>query len=725
MQELHHEVSNMTLFQSIKILGEKTNKSYVILKVDDQQFKVGYANTLYCQLTGYNMTELLNQPYHSLFANDNTSKLSALEEKIRLGELTKVDISLNIKFGLPHIVDVIIIPVQFDLNSNLYTLLIFEEYSQSYLSQTLRGIEEKIYIALEQEKTLFKKLQIICDGLDAAFNYQTFPSIFIKENDTHQTIQMVMGQRFGLLEPYRIVQKVDREYYNKLINETESHVGNSIDAIQIHKLHQRIIETNKLTMSCIIPIKNHSNERIGIIVIYIDRLFPNNLNYREFIHKINDLISIAYIYEQKLKEISFLAYNDVPTGLPNRLRFTNRLEVLEQKQCYGFIHILVPGEFTEIVELYGREAGDELLEQLSKKIKMLQRTEEDYIGRYSSSKLILFTHHIEGEKKVDFEAILGKLVETPYVIQNNPVYITLKSGIAPVNEKISYKDSIRFAENTLSKAKKRAGNVVVYYQGEIDEQLSRNLIISSHLTEAVKNKEIEVYFQAKWNLKDDSINSIEALARWNSRALGFVSPMEFMSVAEKTGLVRDIDLQVIEQVLQWFKNRLANHKPVVPVAVNVSPEHFYHPSFVARLKELVDDYEVDSSNIIIEITENMSLVDLSKARQILQDLKNSGFRTSVDDFGMGYSALNYLQELSFSEMKIDRNFTMKLHDKGTYAIVKAILQIAQALNIETVAEGIETQEQARILQELGCDIGQGYLYYKPISIRDFEEQIEL
>ncbi|WP_052126005.1 EAL domain-containing protein [Ureibacillus massiliensis] len=717
---------NDALFQTLKSIGNQSKKSYVILELVNKQLKICYCNEQLYNITRYTSNDLINKSFETLFSNENSSVLKQVEENIHKGELFKEDLLLNIFLDTPILVDVTIIPLQLEKGEGLLSLLIINEFSHNHLEQILHHIEEQIYKAIEHESTLVKKLQIVCEGIEELLNGRTVSKIYIRENNNHKQLQMVMAQKYGLEEPYIFRRRADIQYLNNLIDQAELNMYENIDYHRLDECTRKVIEEKGLTKYCTVPIENHVNNRIGMIVIYFDSIVFDHLErYKAFLHKINNLISLAYIYDQKLREISFLAYNDVSTGIPNRLGFMESLKELEQKQIYGLIHIIEPSEFAEVVELYGREAGDELLNQLCRKLKMLRRKEEDFIARFSSSKIIAFTHHKKGEKIVDFNRISETLVEVPFIIQNNPVYITLKCGIAPFNEEIPYKDSIRFAENAFSEAKHRAGNVLVSFKGDMDGKLKKNLLISSLLTKAVKNSEIEVYFQPKVNLKDGSISSIEALARWNSPTLGFISPFEFMPVAEKTGLVREIDLQVIEKVLQWFSLREEKRKPIVPIAVNISPDHFYHPRFVDQLVELVKKYNANPCNIIIEITENMSLVDLTKARRIIRELKFWGFRTSVDDFGMGYSSLNYLQELSFAELKIDRNFTMKIHEKGTYAIVKAIIQIAQALNIDTVAEGVETEEQARTLKELGCDTGQGYLFYKPISMKEFEENIEL
>ena len=172
----------------------------------------------------------------------------------------------------------------------------------------------------------------------------------------------------------------------------------------------------------------------------------------------------------------------------------------------------------------------------------------------------------------------------------------------------------------------------------------------------------------------------------------------------------------------WFQKRQYEGKRIVPISVNISPDHFYHPHFIRELKYLIRKYYADPSYLIIEITENLGLVDVEKAQQIIQQLFIRGLKTSVDDFGIGYSSLGYLQKLMFAELKIDRSFTARIQEAGTYAIVRSIIQIAYNLEIDVVAEGVETQEQVAILKQLGCTCVQGFLFYKPMSFAEIEEK---
>lgn len=188
--------------------------------------------------------------------------------------------------------------------------------------------------------------------------------------------------------------------------------------------------------------------------------------------------------------------------------------------------------------------------------------------------------------------------------------------------------------------------------------------------------------------------------------------------------MREIDVQILEIVLSWLAKRKKMGKNLVRVAVNISPDHFYYVHFVQDIVNLVRKFDIDPEYIILEVTENIGLVDFQSAFTIIQELKSYGFKTSVDDFGTGFSSLSYLQRLPFTELKIDRSFINAINDAATLAIVRSIIQLALNLGMTSVAEGIENEEQVEILRALGCTVGQGYFYYKPMPIEQLDKILD-
>lgn len=249
--------------------------------------------------------------------------------------------------------------------------------------------------------------------------------------------------------------------------------------------------------------------------------------------------------------------------------------------------------------------------------------------------------------------------------------------------------------------------------------------ILNQLSYGLQHNEFTIYLQPKINFETSEIEGFEALSRWNSHVLGAVSPAIFISAAEQSGKIREIDTLVIKKVLSWQQQRLIKGLKIVPIAVNISPDHFYYESFINDFLALLSKYNVPTQYIKLEVTESIELVDFSKAKDILSTLKSAGINSSIDDFGVGFSSLSYLPQLPFSEIKIDRSFVNAMDDPGMHAVVQTIVQLASNLHMCAVAEGIETLEQFMMLKAMGCHTGQGFYFYKPMPLEEATTLLDL
>ncbi|HEY4622330.1 MAG TPA: EAL domain-containing protein, partial [Solibacillus sp.] len=209
-------------------------------------------------------------------------------------------------------------------------------------------------------------------------------------------------------------------------------------------------------------------------------------------------------------------------------------------------------------------------------------------------------------------------------------------------------------------------------------------------------------------------------SRWNSSKLGFISPIKYIPIAEESGKIKEIDLLNLTTILHWLQQRIDAGKKIVPISLNISPDHFYEPYFLDNIIEIFNQFRVPAKYIKLEVTESIELVDFAKAKDILEKLNDFGIESSIDDFGVGFSSLSYLPKLPFSEIKIDRSFVNSMNEPGMYAVVQTIIQLAHHIDMRPIAEGIETEDQLMMLQKLGCPAGQGYYFYKPMTIQDAE-----
>lgn len=709
---------NEHLLASIYRLGENSKKSYVVFDVKTNHSILG-CNDSFCELTNYSTTQLQNMDYFALLSNEvHTADIDTIKEKIHSGTMIQAKLHHDSYNRPPFWAEIQALPFQNEAYETEYVLLLVKDVTYYHTEEFLMRLEKAMYEAIEKDNSLEKKMRIICNALDEFFMPNVSSMVLTKE-DANQLQVFTANAKVGSIPSVC----VNNEFYTEVMRSNESTLVEDLMQIDIPEAHKEFAALMGKKSGWFVPIRNQQQHCIGLFAIFYN-MYPSNGDF--FIglfQKIAALVALAHTYSKTQKKILDLAYIDITTGLPNRHSFLDRLEEVEFQKQEGFIKILKPSEFHQIVELYGREAGDELLRQIARRFIENKNEKNEYIARFTSSSLIIL-RTVSHENMMNYDARIRDLIQKPFSIGDKQIYITLKTGIAPFNEGTKSTDAIRFADSALSYASKKPGTHTETFTKERNVQLERQMTVLNHLSYALKNREISINLQPKVDLRTGEIQSIEALARWISPILGFVSPEVFIPVAENAGKVREIDLQVLELVLQWLSQRKHAGKALVKVAVNISPDHFYHPHFIKVIVELLQKYGIDPDCIILEVTENIGLVDFQTALMIIQELNSYGFKTSVDDFGMGFSSLSYLQKLPFEELKIDRSFINSIQEAGTLAIVRSIIQLALNLGMTSVAEGIETEEQVEILRTLGCEIGQGYYYYRPISIEQLNEILD-
>lgn len=255
---------------------------------------------------------------------------------------------------------------------------------------------------------------------------------------------------------------------------------------------------------------------------------------------------------------------------------------------------------------------------------------------------------------------------------------------------------------------------------ENEDKISRKSLLTSQLYQALENESLEVYYQAQVNLKTGKIIGAEALLRWNHPELGFISPDEFIPIAEKHGLINNITEWVLHKAcLQAKKWSIVAGTPL-RISVNISPYQLRYPNLASRIRHVLKEVDFDPNLLTLELVETTLITDFKKATQIMLELKKMGISIALDDFGTGYASLNYLQQLPFDSVKIDKSFITSVNDdERTMVIVKGMIAIAKALNLKIIAEGIETQKDLDFLLQESCNFAQGYLFSRPLTGSQF------
>ncbi len=427
------------------------------------------------------------------------------------------------------------------------------------------------------------------------------------------------------------------------------------------------------------------------------------------------------------KKIEFMAYHDPLTKLPNRNLFFDILkqEIKQAKREKRNLAVMFIDldRFKEINDTYGHDYGDKVLETISKRLKSSLR-ESDIVARLGGDEfgVILPIISKPEDAAIIAEKIL-KQVQKPVIVKGKEFLLTTSIGIAvfPEDGKTP-EELLKAADAAMYKAKSEGKNKFFYFSEDLSKNLKRKVELERKLRKAFMNDEFRIVYQPFIDLHTGEIIGVEALIRWFSKDFGLIGPSKFISIAEEVGLIVDLENWVLENVCKQIKQWEEKGIYLKKVAVNISPKHFITSSFIKDI-EIIKKYNV--KNLEIEIIESIFLEDYDLIIKKIEKLRELGISISIDDFGTGYSSLSYLKNFPIDIIKIDKAFikdlTTNINDQ---AIVKAVIAIAQALKIKTLAEGIENQNQLNKLKELGCNYGQGYYILRPLPPEELEEYLK-
>ena len=425
--------------------------------------------------------------------------------------------------------------------------------------------------------------------------------------------------------------------------------------------------------------------------------------------------------EQILKEqkeiLHHQAHHDMLTGLPNRLLFFERLEqgILRHKTGLGVLFIDLD-KFKNINDSLGHEIGDRVLKLVAKRLQGIIR-KEDTLARLSGDEFTILMEELTHPEDASIlaEKILHAL-EEPMSIDHHMLYISGSVGISlyPQDAKEA-RSLLKYADTAMYKAKEEGRNRYRFYSPEMTVYALEHMAMKTSLRQAIEREEFFIHYQPQMNSADDTLIGLEALVRWKHPVMGPIPPDKFISMAEETGMIIELDQWVMEsamkQISQWYREGL---NPGI-LAVNLSIKHLESDDFLQMLTESINRYDFDPKWLELEITEGQMMRKPEQVIEKLDKITDLGIGISIDDFGTGYSSLSLLKRLPINRLKIDRSFIGNIpDDKEDIAIVKAILALAKSLKLDLIAEGVETQEQKDFLVENGCINIQGYYYNHPL-----------
>lgn len=499
-----------------------------------------------------------------------------------------------------------------------------------------------------------------------------------------------------------IIEQPSQEELTKALREVRE---GKITTLNINVLHRSAFPL-ELQISCE-PVIQHGTV-IGSLIIS---------------HDLSD-------HKRNIERIRYMAYYDDMTGLPNRTLFQIRLEewLLRAKEDHFMLGVcyIDLDNFKLINASFGREYADLMLLQIADRLNRLL-SEHDFAARMEGDSFSLLFNHLENiEQLVERAQQVLTIICEPYNLKGVPVHISASMGIAvnvdPTDDGFSL---FKKADMALVRVKETAGDNLLIYSDQWNNSSYERLTLQHEIHRAIQKHEFELYYQPQYDLIQEKIVGVEALIRWNHPTRGLLSPIHFIPVAEESGLIVPIGEWVIREACRQNKEWLDQGLPIVPVAVNLSIRQFVRNDMSAQISKILEETGLPSQYLDIEITESMS-IDLNEMNTKLVAISDLGVGISVDDFGTGYSSFHYLKELPIDRLKIDRSFVADiLQEKSHAEIVAAIVAMAHKLNLQVIAEGVETHEQLEFLKTIQCDEIQGYLKSPPVPSDYFQQLLQI
>ncbi|MCJ8007622.1 EAL domain-containing protein [Lederbergia wuyishanensis] len=421
-----------------------------------------------------------------------------------------------------------------------------------------------------------------------------------------------------------------------------------------------------------------------------------------------------------------LAYIDPLTGLSNHHAFLEQVDTMMNELKPGEKRLMVYlqlDQFNSIQDVLGYSSGDEVILTTARRLQESIQS-KGLVSRIGFGHFALFLPaSSDGEVKCVSMEEIAKNLHAPMFIQGQDVYVTHSYGVSiyPDHGQDANK-CIQMAQVALNTAKKKyARSVQARFTEDMINMIEDDLLAEMNLRKGLDLNEFELYYQPKINSFTGEIIGFEALIRWNHPEKGLIPPLNFIELAESTGLIMAIDEWVIENAFKQLEKWKECGENNYTLSINISPRHFLHSRLNQFLKECLDKYEVNPCQFVIEITENVAMEDFERVKNRIAELQNLGFSVSIDDFGTGFSAFHYLQHFPIQEIKIDRQFIRDIaNNEVSKGIAKTIIDLAKLLNLNVVSEGVETIEQWRTLKKLGCPQLQGFYFSKPMPITELD-----
>lgn len=457
---------------------------------------------------------------------------------------------------------------------------------------------------------------------------------------------------------------------------------------------------------------------------YYNNIVPKAFKIKELEAIRHSMVDSFTRLEAEKKELYLMARTDSLSGLANRNSLNEYLERLiptmqrnEKEFAFLFLDI---DHFKTVNDSLGHNIGDELLKNISSIIRKTLRP-SDFIARVGGDEFVIIIQ--EYKSYIELSNIIQRIqdhLSQTWLIQTHPINIGCSIGIAFFPK--DGEDIVSLMKNAdiaMYEAKKLGRNQYHFFTEELNEAVQKVITLDKQMRQALIDNEYMLYYQPKVDLSNGKILGVEALIRWKNKENGFISPNEFIPLAEENGFIKELGIWIVDEALnQYVKWR--NLGIDMSIAINISAKQFLDKDFEIKFIEKLEEKEINPSKINLEITEYILMDKSDYVQDILKILHNYGIKISLDDFGTGYSSLSYLKKFPIDYLKIDKAFLDDYESSSGKIFLETIVKMGQMLKMKVIAEGVEKQEQIDYLKSISCNEYQGYYFSKPLSSKDFE-----
>ena len=471
-----------------------------------------------------------------------------------------------------------------------------------------------------------------------------------------------------------------------------------------------------------------ADEAVGVLVLYAGERHFFHAEELKLVNELAGDVAFAMAHLDKQERLDYLAYYDALTGLANRSLFLERVAQYMRGAVRGggqlAVGLLDLERFKNINDSLGQPAGDALLRQVAQWLTRLTG-DANLLARVGADHFAIVLPEVKPSGSVShlLEKVMAAFLEHPFGLNDAVFRIAFKCGVALFPEHGADTDTLfRNAETALKKAK-ASGDRYRFFTPDMMASVASELTLENQLRQALEKGEFVLHYQPKVSLANGKLTGAEALIRWNDPRTGLVPPGRFIPVLEQTGLIHEVGRWALHQAVEDYRRWRSAGLAAVRIAVNVSPLQLRHRGFIAELGEAIGSDASAAAGLELEITENLIMADVKHSIASLHAIRAMGITIAVDDFGTGFSSLSYLAKLPVDTLKIDRSFVteMNVTPQGL-ALVSTIINLAHALKLKVVAEGVESDEQSRLLRLLNCDEMQGFLFSRPVPGKVFESR---